>query len=352
MTLYDQLIQDGVLHHVTSHDSVRIETIDLHTAGEPLRVILKGFPVISGNTVLERRRFCQDHLDHLRTALMHEPRGHQDMYGALLVPPDRDDSDFGVLFVHNEGYSTMCGHAIIALTQLVHERKWKRSSHGDSLELKIDAPCGQITSHIGQSDEPNPEVSLFGVPSFVIGKGKISLASGQEIPYTLAYGGAFYAYVDTDQIGWDIRRTPVQEIRDLGMQVKHAVMASDQRIVHPVESDLSFLYGTIFTSSKSQVADSFNVCVFAEGEIDRCPTGSGLSGRMAIEHQMGRLLLGQDMTVESISGGVYRACPVSRMKFQQHDAVVPKVSGRAHITGEHAFLLQENDPLRQGFLLH
>ena len=349
MSLYQRLIDQGVIDYGGSIFG-RFETIDLHTAGEPLRVILKGYPEIQGHDVLSRRRYCQDELDHLRTALMLEPRGHSDMYGCLLVPPDNPDSDFGVLFLHNAGYSTMCGHAIIALTYLMHARGWKDAS-GDKMELRIDAPCGTIHSWIERDHLDHPTVSFRGVPSFVVGtRAEVAVPPWGRVQYVLAYGGAFYAYVDADELGLDISLENSIEIKETGMLIKQAVMAKDDRISHPFESDLSFLYGTIFTSKRSPAGcDSYNVCIFADGELDRCPTGSGLSGRMAIEHLVHGLPLQKSFSVESITGGKYVGFAESELNFGSHAAVVPQISGQAFITGEHTFILEENDVLGRGF---
>lgn len=349
MNTFQRLIDIGIVNY---RPSSSIETIDLHTAGEPLRVVLAGFPPIEGRSILEKRKYCQDELDRYRQALIHEPRGHRDMYGSLLVAPDRGDSDLGVLFIHHEGYSTMCGHAIIALTQLFFEKRWKEVDGDGAFKMKFDAPCGQIISRIEDVESSNPTVSFKGVPSYLVGEQQIlALSNGTTVRYQLAYGGAYYAYVDADAQGIDLKTLSSSYIRDLGMEIKRLVAATDDRIIHPLESDLSFLYGTIFTSKKSNVADSYNVCVFADGEIDRCPTGSGLSGRMAIEHFSNRLGLGDQMSVESISGGIYLAKSIHQVHFAGIPAVVPEISGTAYITGHHSFALNSDDTLGWGFTI-
>lgn len=347
MNTFQRLVGEGIINYKEANS---IQTIDLHTAGEPLRVVLKGLASINGDSILSKRRYCQENIDHYRKALMLEPRGHQDMYGCYLVPPDREDSDLGVLFIHHAGYSTMCGHAIIALTQLFYEKGWKSKDSDGSFNLRFDTPCGQIISRIEPHPSSNPLISFLGVPSFVVGEQRmVDIASRQQLCYQLAYGGAFYAYVDADSENIDLRDMGASEIRDLGMDIKRQVLVADERIVHPLEPDLSFLYGTIFTSGSSKVADSYNVCVFADGEIDRCPTGSGLSGRMAIEYAEGRLKLGEQMSVESISGGIFRGSPAESVVYAGIPAVIPAVSGTAFITGQHQFVLNPEDGLGWGF---
>ena len=184
-------------------DWLQIKTIDMHTGGEPLRVIVSGLPELKGNSVLEYRRYCKEKHDHLRTALMFEPRGHADMYGCILVPPNDDDGDFGILFLHNEGYSTMCGHAIIAIATLAIEMNWIQVEEGDN-KLKIDAPCGRITAFAHVKDGKVMGVRFHCVPSFVVSLDRTVEVNGLgKVTYDLAYGGAFYAYVDMKKNSFD-----------------------------------------------------------------------------------------------------------------------------------------------------
>ena len=331
-----------------------IRTIDMHTGGEPLRVILDGFPELKGEHVLARRRFCKEHYDHLRTSLMFEPRGHADMYGCILTPPNDAEGDFGIIFLHNEGYSTMCGHAVIAIATLAVQMNWIDVQEGENL-IKIDAPCGRINAFVDIENDQITGVRFRCVESFVLALDrKVQVAGLGEVTYDLAYGGAFYAYVDLSKNSLDLKLDTqhYSEIIKQAMQIKHAVMAQDVDIVHPFESDLSFLYGTIFIDpSPTDKADNKNVCVFAEGEVDRCPTGSGVSGRMAIHHKRGELVIGETMNVESITGSVFEGKVHRTTSFGGFDAVIPEVKGSAFITGEHTFIIDPSDPMKNGFFL-
>ena len=333
--------------------AMRVETIDMHTGGEPLRVVVGGYPKIEGKTVLEKRRYCLEHLDRFRQLLMLEPRGHADMYGCLLIPPNDEGADFGVIFIHNEGYSTMCGHAVIALSRLVFEQGWISPEEGSN-ELKIDAPCGRISSFVEVEGDRIKNIRFAGVPSFVVGLDrKIRLEGIGEIHYDLAYGGAFYAYVDLDQNTLDLSLNPedYNEIIRLGKKIKQGVINGDKEIEHPFEQELSFLYGTIFTEKSSQEGvDSRNVCVFADGEVDRCPTGSGVSGRMAIEQARKTLPQGEVMRVQSITDSLFLASYTEVLDYGPFKAVIPQVSGMAHVTGMHTFVLDPEDPIQNGFL--
>lgn len=326
----------------------------MHTGGEPLRVILEGFPELEGNSVLEYRRYCRDHYDHLRTALMHEPRGHLDMYGCLLCPPNDDGADFGILFLHNEGYSTMCGHAIIAIATLAVKLNWIDVSEGMNT-LKIDAPCGRITAFVTVRETEVTSVSFHGVPSYVVGLDSSMTVEGLgPVTYDLAYGGAYYAYVDLakNDFTFDLDNASYQDLRTWGMAIKNAVMQADSRITHPFEEDLGFLYGTILIGpSQHAHLHSKNVCIFADGEIDRCPTGSGVSGRMAIHRARNEVETGDEMAIESITGSVFKGSVIKDLTYGPFDAVIPKVEGTAHITGMHTFVIDPSDPMKDGFIL-
>lgn len=336
-------------------DWLQIKTIDMHTGGEPLRVIVDGFPKLKGNSVLDYRRYCKEHYDHLRTALMFEPRGHADMYGCVLLPPNDEEGDFGIIFLHNEGYSTMCGHAIIAISTLAVEMNWIDVQEGDNI-IEIDAPCGRITSYPSVKNGQVTGVRFHCVPSFVVGLDRTVNVDGLgKVTYDLAYGGAFYAYVDMakNNFKFDLSSTSYRQLIQTGMDIKHDVMKVDKEILHPFEDDLSFLYGTIFIDNNKQPSgvDSRNVCIFAEGEVDRCPTGSGVSGRMAIHKARKEIDYGETMSIESITGSVFKGSVVSEEDYGPFTAVIPQVEGTAHITGMQTFVIDPNDPMKNGFIL-
>lgn len=331
---------------------LKLSTIDLHAGGEPLRVIISGFPKLKGSNVLEYRNDVKDNYDYLRKALMLEPRGHADMYGCILLPPNDEVADFGILFLHNEGYSTMCGHAVIAISTLAVEMKWVEVREPETA-LKIDAPCGRISSFVRVKQGKVQSVYFHCVPSFVVALDQKAEAPGiGMISYDLAYGGAFYAYVDATKIGLELVPENYSSLIRHGMNIKRAVMASETPVRHPFEADLSFLYGTIFIGGPvSEGIDSRNVCIFAEGQLDRCPTGSGLAGRMAIHYARGERGIGESMTVESITGSVFKGTVVREESYGLYRAVIPQLEGTAHITGRHEFFIDPADPFKYGFFL-
>ncbi len=332
-------------------DWQRITTIDAHTAGEPLRVIVSGWPGVEGATILERRRFAREHHDGLRRSLMWEPRGHADMYGCLIVPPEREGSDFGVLFLHNEGWSTMCGHGIIAVTTVVLETGMLPALEPETV-LRIDTPAGLVTARAAVEKGSVTSVAFTNVPSFVLLADRTVQVPGLgAVRYDVAFGGAFYAFVDAAGVGLSLGPESFRQLIDKGMAIKTAVMAAGG-VSHPFEEDLGFLYGTIFTGPAHRGgADSRNVCVFAEGEVDRSPTGTGVSARAAIAAAQGKLERGGEMVVESIIGTRFRVRILERTTFGPYPAVIPEVGGSASITGRHEFLIDPGDELQGGFVL-
>lgn len=331
----------------------KITTLDMHTEGEPLRVIMSGFPELEGKNILDYRAFVRDNWDVLRTALMWEPRGHSDMYGAVITPAVSPEADFGTFFLHNEGYSTMCGHAIIALATLAAETGLIKKEEGDN-PVTIDTPAGLVKAFVRVKFGEIQSAYFQNVPSFVVALDQEVEVEGMgKIRYDLAFGGAFYAYVKAEEAGVGLGGKDFRDLIDKGMRIKRAVMESSELVKHPFEDDLSFLYGTIFIGEPDEesMADSRNVCVFAEGEVDRSPTGTGVSGRMAIHHARGEVEVGEQMLIESILGTQFWGSVIEETTFGDFKAIIPQVEGRAFITGKHEFLIDPRDPLGDGFIL-
>lgn len=328
----------------------RMLVVDAHTEGEPLRVIL-GFPELEGNTIPALRRDARTRFDALRRALMWEPRGHADMYGCIVLEPVTEDADVGVLFTHNAGFSTMCGHGVIGVAAVLVEMGLVEQG-AEETHLGIDTPAGLVRARVHGSRRNGTRVSFVNVPSYVVGMDRrVEVPGLGLVTYDLAFGGAYYAYVDADSVGLSLEPSSYGRIIEAGRAVKAAVAEADPP-KHPTEADLGFLYGTIFVGPASGPAHhSRNVCVFADGEVDRSPTGTGVSGRLALHHARGELGEGEEIVVESILGTTFSGRIVGTAEVGGEPAVVPEVTGRAWISGRNEILVDPADPLARGFLL-
>jgi proline racemase len=332
-------------------DWMRIKTIDAHTAGEPLRVIIDGFPPLPKGSILEKRRYIKENLDAIRTALMWEPRGHADMYGALLTEPASPENDVGVIFLHNEGYSTMCGHGIIGLTMVLLDCGLLHKEEEPAV-VRIEAPAGLITAYAHRQSGRVVQVAFHNVPSFVyLADQSVQVPGLGEVHFDIAFGGAFYAFVQAEEVGVGLEAKDFRTLIEVGMRIKHAVMEAVP-IRHPFEEDLGFLYGTIFVGKAQDPAHhSRNVCIFAEGEVDRSPTGTGVSARLALHYAKKEIALNQPITIESILGTTFTGRVVETVQYGPYPAVIPEVSGSASVVGVCEWLIDPQDPLRHGFIL-
>jgi proline racemase len=331
-----------------------ITTVDAHAAGEPLRIITGGLPALAGTTILERRRYLQEHLDHIRRALMWEPRGHRDMYGCVVTQPVTPGADLGVLFMHNEGYSTMCGHGIIGLVTVLLETG-ALAAKGRQTPVNIDTPAGLVraTAHLDDSGHVE-HVSFLNVPSFLYARDvELELPLYGHLIVDIAFGGAFYAFLAAEQVGLSVTPEQTQLLVVAGEAIKKAVNAT-LPIKHPFEEDLSFLYGTILTGPPENSGHhSRNICVFANAEVDRSPTGTGVSARLALHHAKGEIMNGQEIVIESILGAMstFSGRVVGQAQVGPYEAIVPEVDGTAFITGRHEFIIDPRDVLGRGFIL-
>jgi proline racemase len=341
-----------------------IRTVEMHTAGEPVRIVVDGLPPIIGATILDKRRHAREHLDGLRRALMSEPRGHADMYGVWPVEPDLEGADLAVLFLHNEGFSTMCGHATIALGRYAVEDglvEVPSAPTGTTLDVPvlIQAPCGPIDVRVAVTDGRVGEVRFTSVPAFTAALDVAVHVPGiGDVVLDVAYGGAFYAIVTAAAIGVELDVTPLATLVERADAVTRATRAV-ATLEHPDSSDLAFLYGTIVVDvPDTQVPEvSRNVCVFADRQVDRSPTGSGVTARMALRHTRGSVRSGERCRFAGITGEEFSAMVVAEHEPGAHApdgiaSVEVEVAGHAFRTGSSSFTFDDDDPLQHGFLLH
>lgn len=334
-------------------------TIDAHAAGEPLRIVTGGVPRIPGRDILAKRRWVRENLDDVRRALMLEPRGHADMYGCYLTEPVTPGADVGVIFMHNEGYSDMCGHGVVALaTVLVAQAMVPRQV--PETRVGIDAPAGFIEAFVAWDGSRTGPVRFRNVPSFLYHRDLDVRTPGfGKVRVDVAFGGAFYAYLEAAQVGLEVRPEALPELVRAGAEIKAATMA-ELDVRHPLEPELAGIYGTILSepaapSSEPHLAGAAvsqrNVCVFADREVDRSPTGTGTAGRVAQLVARGVLAPGQALANQSIVGTWFGGVALERVKVGELDGIVPEVNGSAAIVGMNTWLVDPDDPVGQGFLL-
>ncbi|HAX82367.1 MAG TPA: proline racemase [Actinobacteria bacterium] len=323
----------------------------MHTGGEPVRIVVDGYPAVAGATILEKRRYVTEHLDHLRRLLMFEPRGHADMYGVIPVAPDFPGADLAVLFMHNAGYSTMCGHATIAVGRWAIE-SGLIPAREPVTEFTLQVPAGPVrisaTVHRGGVGR----VAFQSVPAFVAHAGaRVPVPGYGDITLDVAYGGAFYAFADAAAYGLRLPGSPVADLVAAAWATTGAVRAA-LPLSHPDGPDLEFLYGTILTDGDDAWSErpTANVCVFADRQVDRSPTGSGVTARIAIQHAAGLIPLGVERSFASIVGSSFTGKAVATTQIGGRPAVIVEVAGQAHYTGESVFTVEDDDPL-PGFLL-
>lgn len=338
-----------------------IRTEDYHTAGEPFRIVADGAPEPRGATVAERRLSAiadlgADGLDAVRRLLCSEPRGHADMYGGFIVPPDDAGADFGVLFWHKDGFSTACGHGTIALGVWAVETGRIASDPDGSTTVTIDVPSGRVTARVEQTGGRIRRVTFRNVASHVIARNVPVRVAGRDITADLSFSGAIYASVPAASLGLEVTPERYTALIEAGRAIKWALNESPLA-QHADDPRLSGVYGTIIFDDLGRTPDGphqRNVTVFADGEVDRSPCGSGTGARVALLADDGTLAEGETLTHDSIVGTRFTA------RFERADVagtsiprgrVIPEVTGMAYKTGEHSFVLDEHDELGTGFVL-
>jgi proline racemase len=326
-----------------------ISTIDAHAAGEPLRIITAGLPPLPGATVLERRRYMAEHYDDIRRTLLFEPRGHADMYGAVLTPPVTPGADFGVLFLTNEGYSTMCGHGVIALTTVLLETGMV-ARHEPRTEVVYDSPAGLIRASAAVENQRVTSVAFRNVPAFRYAHGLDLATSVGPVRADVSYGGAFYALVDAADVRLKVVPENAAALTRLGMEIKRAV-EREIEVVHPDEPELHGIYGTIISEPPRTGGDGRNITIYADGAVDRSPCGTGTSAKLACLYADGRISRGQPYVHESVIGTTFTGRVLEETLVGPFPAVETEIAGRGFLTGFQQFVVDPEDGIAGGFLV-
>ncbi|GHU49299.1 proline racemase [Clostridia bacterium] len=324
------------------------ETIDSHTMGEATRIILSGFPPLTGKTMMEQKRYLEDNYDHYRTALMLEPRGHNDMFGALLVKPVSPKADFGVIFMDGGGYLNMCGHGSIGAAMAAVETGMVDVKEPFT-EVVLEAPSGIVRALVKVENGRAKEVSVYNVPAFLYMEDvSVEVEGYGAMCVDIAFGGSFFALVDAGKLGIEISTENIDEFISLGIKLRHKINQTIA-IRHPnldiTTVDLVEFYGPPDNPNASQK----NVVVFGNGQVDRCPCGTGTSAKLAELYAHGKLALGEEIINESITGSLFKGKAVSEVKIESFSGVIPCITGNAYITGFNQWVLDSSDPLELGF---
>lgn len=336
--------------------SLSVSTSDYHTAGEPFRIVIDPPVVLPGDSVADRRERALESpaAQGLRELLCFEPRGHADMYGGFLVPADDGDAHLGVLFWHKDGFSTACGHGTIALGVWAIDSGLVAAPDDGSVDVVIDVPSGRVTARVHRTGGRTVAVDFVNVPSYVLARDVPVATSRGEVAVTVAYGGAIYASIDAAAVGLSVDPSRYQELIALGREVKWA-LDDTEHAAHPGDPRLSGVYGTILHEDlgddDGQVRQR-NVTVFADGQVDRSPCGSGTCARLAVLADEGRVGPGgPTLHHESIVRSHFTGAVVGSTTVSGRAAVVPQITGLAYRTGEHTFVVDPADPLVPGFVL-
>ncbi len=329
-----------------------ITAVDSHTMGEPTRIVTGGFPIVKGKTMAEKKAYMENHLDHLRRALMHEPRGHSDMFGSILTEPVDPEADVGIVFMDSGGYLNMCGHGSIGASKVVVELGMVPKKE-PMTRVVLDSPAGLVQADVEVQNNQVSGVHVTNVPSFLYKeKVPLNIPGLGGITVDISFGGSFFALVDAKTLGLEIKPDQAHQFIDLGLKIRD-VINREVEMVHPTLShiqtvDLVEFYDDHPTHPES---DKRNVVIFGQSSVDRSPCGTGTSAKMAALCKKGELGLNEEFVYESIIGTAFKGKLIETTQVGGYEAVVPVISANAYITGFQKFIIDSQDPLKHGFLI-
>ena len=322
--------------------------VDSHTVGEFTRIVLSGFPKLEGDTMMERKNFLVNHCDHYRTALMLEPRGHHDMFGAIITEPISPEADLGVIFMDTGGYLNMCGHGTIGTATVAVETGLVPVTEPYT-EVVLEAPAGIIRTKVKVENGKAVEVTLTNVPAFLYKDNLTVEVDGVTIPYCISFGGSFFALVDASKLGYNIGPSAVPALQKLGMKMLDKIN-KEVKVQHPTLDittvDLVEFYGP---TPNPENADMRNVVIFGEAQADRSPCGTGTSAKLATLYAWDEIKVGEEFRYESFTGSVFRGVIKEETTIDEYNAVIPQITGSAYITGLGTYVIDPTDPLKYGF---
>ena len=330
--------------------SYYLKTIDSHTEGESTRIVYSGFPELLGDTMMEKKNYLINHYDFLRTALMLEPRGHRDMFGALLTEPVNEEADYGVIFMDSGGCLNMCGHGSIGTASMLVETGMVEVKEPYT-EVVLDSPSGIIRTKVHVVDGHAVSVSILNVPSFLY-KEKLSIEIKEwgTIYYDIAFGGSFFALIDAEQINLELKMENVDIISKLGMEILEHINATVS-VKHPYLDITTVDLAEFYSHTDTAGADMKNCVIFGNSQADRSPCGTGTSAKIASLYARNELKINEEFVYESITGSLFKAKVIQEIEIENVKAIIPQITGSAWITGLNKWIIDDTDPLKYGFLL-
>lgn len=327
-----------------------ITAVDTHTAGEPTRVVTGGTPYIRGNTVQEKKQWMATNCDYLRKMLMWEPRGHRDMFGAVITEPASDDTDIGVVFMDSGGYLDMCAHGSIGVATVLVETgiiRCENLTSNQERQFILDTPAGEVYARAKMENGKVSAVTIRNVPSFLYSSLSIRVKSAKDVPVDIAYGGNFFALVAAKNLDVKVNPREIKRLIEFGVDIRETIN-KEVDIVHPATGNKGKVdLVEIFEETRPPR----NAVIFGRGQLDRSPCGTGTCAKMAVLHAKNKLAVGQTYRYRSILGTEFQGRIVEELKVGDYKAIVPEVTGSAYIIGIQQFVMEEEDPFRYGFQL-
>ncbi|MGN0378385.1 MAG: proline racemase family protein [Butyrivibrio sp.] len=328
----------------------KIKTIDSHTMGEPTRIVYDGFPELRGNTMMEKKEYLIEHYDHLRKALMLEPRGHRDMFGALLTEPVNKEADYGVIFMDSGGCLNMCGHGSIGTAAMLVETGLVEVKEPYT-EVVLDAPSGIIRTNVHVVNKKAVDVSILNVPAFLYKENQtVDIPGKGRITFDISFGGSFFALVNAEEIGLELEIENIETITALGMELLDKINAEIE-VRHPYLNIDTVDLVEFYSHTKNEKADMKNCVIFGDAQADRSPCGTGTSAKLAALYAKGELKLNQEFVYESITGSLFKGEATEEVEIDGKVGIIPRITGSAYITGVNEWILDDDDSLEYGFLL-
>ena len=327
-----------------------IHAIDSHTMGEPTRIVVGGIPQINGETMADKKKYLEDNLDYVRTALMHEPRGHNDMFGSIITSSNNKEADFGIIFMDGGGYLNMCGHGSIGAATVAVETGMVEMVEPVT-NINMEAPAGLIKAKVMVENEKVKEVSITNVPSFLyMEDATLEVPSlNKTITFDISFGGSFFAIVHAKELGVKVETSQVDVLKKLGIEIRDLINEKI-KVQHPeLEHIKTVDLVEIYDEPSHPEATYKNVVIFGQGQVDRSPCGTGTSAKLATLYKKGHLKIDEKFVYESITGNMFKGRVLEETKVGEFDAIIPEITGGAYITGFNHFVIDPEDPLKYGF---